>query len=41
MGIGRNAQNTFVSWSRIALNDVGSNVPVVVACLVHDLAVAS
>ncbi len=36
-----NAQKTFVSWSRIALNEDGSNEPVVTACLDHDLAVAS
>ena len=36
-----NVQNSFVSWSRIALNDDGSNEPVVTACSVHDLAVAS
>ena len=41
METGSNAQNKLVSWSRIALNDEGSNVPVVTACVDHDLAVAS
>ena len=36
-----NVQNSFVSWSRIALNDEGSNEPVVTVCVDHDLAVAS
>lgn len=34
-------QNTFVSWSRMALKELGSNVPAVTDCVDHELAEAS